>query len=124
MGCQKTKINLMDPKIINDTFEKEPHICSNCECPIGNHLIFFSCPLFSGNPICRDCCMIDMMKDDVDVKVSAKLGNPIDKKIINSICFSCGMNNACQNADLAKKLESNTLGDINGSQPEGPTKTR
>ena len=66
-----------------------------------------------------------MLKDDVDVKVSAKLGNPIDKATINSICQSCGMNNACQNAELAKKLERGAQGDINGpTQQDGPTKTR
>lgn len=116
---------MMDQKIINDTFEKDPHICSMCECESGNHLIFFSCPLFSGNPICTDCCRIDMMKDDVDIKVSAKLGNPIDKATINSICRSCGMNNACQNNELVKKIETETLGGTSGSeQPEGPKKSR
>jgi hypothetical protein len=115
----------MDSKIINDTFEKDPHICSFCECASGNHLVFFKCPLFSGNPICQDCCMIDMMKDNVDAKVAAKLGNPITKETINSICRSCGMNNACQNAELAKKLESGKTGDTNGpEQQEGPRKSR
>lgn len=114
----------MDQKIINDTFEKDPHICSMCECQTGNHLIYFSCPLFSGNPICTDCCRIDMMKDDVDIKVSAKLGNPITKETINSICKSCGMNNACQNSELAKKIELGMQGDINGTEQEGPKKSR
>lgn len=115
----------MGTQIINDTFEKDPHICSMCECPQNNHLVFYECPLFSGNPICRDCCLIDLMKDDVDIKVSAKLGNPIDKQTINSICFSCGMNNACQNNDLAKKIETETLGGTSDSeQPDKPTKTR
>lgn len=114
----------MASKIINDTFEKDPHICSFCDCPPGNHLIWFSCPLFSGYPICTDCCRVDMMKDDVDVKVSAKLGNPIDKATINSICKSCGMNNACQNNDLAKKIEEGLLGGNNGPEQEGPKKSR
>lgn len=117
----------MDPKIINDTFEQEQHICSMCECKSGNHLVFFSCPLFSMNPICTDCCRIDMMKDDVDIKVSAKLGNPITKETINSICHSCGMNNACQNSELAKKIELEMQGEnTNGQtqQPDGPAKTR
>src|SRR5579859_6554807 len=118
----------MDPKIINDTFEKDPHICSMCECQAGNHLVFFSCPLFSGNPICRDCCMVDMMKDDVDIKVSAKLGNPIDKQTINSICRSCGMNNACQNPELVRKIETGILETLGGTsdseQPDGPKKSR
>lgn len=115
----------MNQQIINDTFEEEPHICVFCECPQKNHLIFYNCPLFSGHPICRDCCMVDMMKDDIDVKVSAKLGNPIDKQTINSICSSCGMNNACQNAELVKQIETGTTGESNGpSQPEGPKKSR
>lgn len=114
----------MNKQIINDTFEKDPHVCSNCECQSGNHLIFFVCPLFSGHPICQECCQIAMMKDDVDVKISAKLGNPIDKATINSICRSCGMNNACQNAELAEKLESSTTGDPNVPEQQGPKKTR
>lgn len=117
----------MDPKIINDTFEKDPHICSMCECPPNAHLIFYKCPLFSGHPICQEDCQISMMKDDVDIKVSAKLGNPIDKATINSICRSCGMNNACQNNDLAKKIESGMQEGDNPNeppQPEGPRKTR
>jgi len=117
----------MDPKIINDTFEKDPHICSMCECSPGNHLIFHACPLFSGHPICQEDCQISMMKEDVDVKVSAKLGNSIDKQTINSICRSCGLNNACQNQSLAEKIEKGTLGDFNGNgqeQPEGPAKNR
>lgn len=114
----------MDPRIINDTFEQEPHICSKCECQSGNHLIFFKCPLFSNNPICQDCCQIDMMKEDVDLQVSAKLGNPISKETINSICRSCGLNNACQNQKLANKLEQGQTGDSNGPTPDGPIKTR
>jgi hypothetical protein len=114
----------MDNKIINDTFEKEQHICSFCDCPPGNHLIWFRCPLFSGHPICQEDCQISMMKDDVDVKVSAKLGNPIDKATINSICRSCGMNNACQNQALAETLEKGLLGDTSGPQQEGPAKSR
>lgn len=65
-----------------------------------------------------------MMKDDVDVKVSAKLGNPIDKATINSICKSCGMNNACQNNNLALKIEQGILGEPNGPEQDGPKKTR
>lgn len=117
----------MNPKIINDTFEQEPHVCVFCECPQKNHLIFHSCPLFSGHPICQDCCMVDMMQDDIDKKVSAKLGNPIDKQTINSICRSCGLNNACQNQKLVDQIKRGTLGDFNDNgptQPEGPQKTR
>jgi hypothetical protein len=114
----------MDQQIINDTFGQEQHICSFCGCPAGNHLIFFKCPLFELNPICQEDCQISMLKDDVDVQVSAKLGKPITKELINSICRSCGMNNACQNADLAKKLESNTTGESNGPEQERPRKTR
>ncbi len=114
----------MDPRIINDTFEKEPHICSKCECQSGNHLVFYKCPLFSGFPICIDCCLINMMKDDVDVQVSAKLGRSITKEEINSTCKNCGLNNACQNQKLVENLERGTLGDLNGQQPQGPEKIR
>ena len=114
----------MNPKIINDTFESNPHVCSMCECAPNNHLIFFSCPLFSGHPICQEDCQISMMKDDIDLTISAKLGNPITKETINSICRSCGMNNACQNKDLANKLEQKSIGESNGPEQEGPRKTR
>lgn len=112
----------MDPRIINDAFQKQEHICSCCECLKGNHLIFFKCPLFENNPICQDCCQIDMLKDNVEAQISAKLGRPITKEFINQTCMNCGLNNACQNQDLAKKIEDGTIGDSNGSST--PIKTR
>jgi hypothetical protein len=114
----------MDPRIINDTFEKEQHLCSKCECQSGNHLVFFKCPLFELNPICRDCCLIDMMKDDVDVQISTKLGKPVTKEFINQTCKNCGMNNASQNQKLAEELEKGLQGEPNGPEQQGPAKTR
>src|SRR5216684_2021004 len=104
----------MNPKIINDTFEKDPHICSFCNCLKGNHLVFHRCPLFENNPICQEDCKISMMKDDVDIQVSAKLGRPITKEFINQTCRNCGLNNAYQNNELALKLERGLQGDNNG----------
>jgi hypothetical protein len=112
----------MDPRIINDAFEKTPHLCSVCECGYGNHLIYYRCPLMEGNPICQDCCHLDMMKDDVDVKISAKLGRTVTKEFINETCKNCGLNNACQNQDLVKKIQDGNLGENNG--PSEPIKTR
>jgi hypothetical protein len=114
----------MDSRIINDTFEKEQHICSFCDCPKGNHLIYHRCPLFESNPICREDCQISMMRDDVDVQVSAKLGRPVTKEFINQTCKECGMNNACQNQPRAEQIEKGLLGESNGQQPEGPAKSR
>jgi hypothetical protein len=58
------------------------------------------------------------------VKVSAKLGNPITKETINSICRSCGNNNACQNQKLVDKIEHGAMGESNGPEQSGPQKTR
>jgi hypothetical protein len=114
----------MDPRIINDAFEKEPHICAFCECIKGNHLVFHRCPLFENNPICEEDCRISMMKEDVEAQVSAKLGKPVTKEFINQTCKNCGLNNACQNQKLAEKLENSLPGDFNGPQSEAPRKTR
>jgi positive regulator of sigma E activity len=65
-----------------------------------------------------------MMKEDVDVHMSTKLGRPVTKEFINETCKNCGMNNACQNQALAERLEKELSGDNNATQPEGPTKTR
>ena len=113
----------MDQRIINDTFEKEQHICSFCECPSGNHLIFHKCPLFDNTFICEEDCKVSMMKDDIDVQVSAKLGRSVTKTFINDMCKNCGLNNACQNQKLADQIEKGLPGDGDG-QPEGPKKTR
>jgi hypothetical protein len=114
----------MDQRIINDTFGQEQHICSMCECPKGNHLIFHICPLFDGTTICQEDCQISMMKDDIDLQVSAKLGRPVTKEFINQMCKNCGLNNACQNKDLANKLEQGPTGEINGPEQDRPKKTR
>ena len=114
----------MDPRIINDTFEQEPHICSICECPPSNHLIFHICPLMENTFICQEDCHISMMKDDIEAQISAKLGRPITKEFINQTCKNCGLNNACQNQKLADSLEKGTTGDLNGPEQQGPRKTR
>jgi hypothetical protein len=114
----------MDPRIINDVFEKTLHICSMCECPQNNHLIFHNCPLFENNPICQEDCQISMMKDDIDIQVSTKLGKPVTKEYINQTCRNCGLNNACQNQDLVNKIERGTIGGQDAPEQEGPKKNR
>src|SRR5271154_190702 len=103
----------MDPRIINDTFQKDQHVCSFCECQKGNHLVFHICPLFDYTFICQEDCQVSMMKDDIDIQVSAKLGRPITKEFINQTCKSCGMNNACQNQKLVDQIEHGTQGGPN-----------
>jgi len=114
----------MDPKIINDVFSYVTHKCCMCECADGNHLIFWKCPIFYNEFICSECCSIEFLKDGIDKKVSVKLGKPITTAEINSSCLNCGMNNACQNQDLANKIELGMQGENNGPEQDGPKKTR
>lgn len=46
-----------------------------------------------------------MLTDDIDKKVSARLGKEITKEQINEICTTCGLNCGKQNQDLATSLE-------------------
>lgn len=46
-----------------------------------------------------------MLTDDIDKKVSARLGVEMTKEQINEICNKCGLNCGKQNPDLASSLE-------------------
>jgi hypothetical protein len=47
-----------------------------------------------------------MLTDDIDEKVSARVGKQMTKEQINEICNACGLNCGKQNAELAKSLEN------------------
>jgi len=103
----------MDSRIINDTFEKEQHICAMCECLAGNHLIFHYCLLFENNPVCQDC-VVDLLAEDAPTKVSTKLGRVITKEEIDAVCRQCGFH----------PITTKNLEEGGANEQQGPTKTR
>lgn len=80
--------------------------CSLCVCIPATHILFHSCPILENNPICKDCCLISCLKDDIAIKFSQALGKEITLEQVNEVCKQCGKNYGKQNPELAKKLEN------------------
>lgn len=87
------------------TTPTQKYICPLCECDQNAHLVFWKCPLFENELICQQCCHIEMLTDDIDKKVSARMGKEMTKDQINETCNKCGLNCGKQNPELATKLE-------------------
>ena len=85
--------------------DKNKYICALCECDQNDHLIFWKCPLFENELICQSCCHIEMLYDDIDSKVSARIGKEVSKEFINKTCNDCGKNCAKQNEQVAHSME-------------------
>jgi len=82
-------------------------VCTMCECQPGTHVIFNSCPIMDGFPICAtDCCMIECLKPTIAEKFSKVIGKEITLENVNEACKNCGKNYAKQNPELAKQLEN------------------
>jgi hypothetical protein len=82
----------------------ESFTCVGCDCHPDIHLVGWSCPIFSNEAICFECCQIDTLNDDIDKKFSEKLGYTITKEEINKICTQCGKNNAKQDISLSPEV--------------------
>ena len=93
--------------------DKDPYdfetICTLCTCVEKTHAIFWKCPILDNNPICGECCQIGCLKSDIAERFSKVLEKEITIEEVNEACKKCGKNYACQNPDLAKKIESDSL---------------
>lgn len=94
----------MNQEINKDVYDINTQ-CTLCVCPPGNHILFHLCPILENNPICKDCCLVSCLKDDIAVKFSQVIGKTITLEEINAVCKSCGKNYGKQNPELAKQLE-------------------
>jgi hypothetical protein len=97
-----------EPYQIYNLENKQDFTCNLCECPTNVHICGWACPIFEGNAICSECCLLDALRSDIDKKFSAKLGRDITKEEINEACKNCGKNNATQNEQMADNLENQT----------------
>lgn len=88
----------------------QQHICCLCECnDIIAHACYWKCPIFEGNTICAECCLVDALRPGVEAKFSEKLGRPITREEINKMCGDCGRNHATEDNDLADRIQNNTI---------------
>lgn len=84
--------------------------CVLCECNDPKaHVCYWNCPIFNDFKICATCCTIDVLRKDVEKKISEKLGRKITREEINDFCKKCGRNHAEENDDLADRLTSNSV---------------
>lgn len=96
------------------SFKKEDEFtCVSCECIPEMHISGWKCPIFDNETICSECCLVETLQSDVDVKFSTKLGKTITKEEINKICKDCGRNNATQDVKLSPALLNQQKPDIN-----------
>lgn len=97
---------LKDEDVSYDLKNDDTHVCCLCECnPPNIHLITWKCPIFKGERICSECCLVDALRDDIDQRFSEKLGRKIAKDEINEECKKCGRNCAAQSQEALQNME-------------------
>lgn len=70
------------------------HVCSLCECGPSMHCYFWSCPLFSSEKICVECCLDDITSEEAEQKLKEITGLNRSRKEIDAICKACGKRSA------------------------------
>lgn len=107
-----------NPDHIYDLENKQDFTCNLCECPTNVHICGWKCPIFEGNTICSECCLLDALRENIDTKFSEKLGRKITKEEINEFCKNCGKNHATQDEQMADNMENQTTIGENTTKPE------
>lgn len=90
--------------------KKNDEMCMLCECgDPGMHVCYWKCPIFEGNTICAECCLLDALRPGIEKKFSEKLGRDITREEITKACGDCGRNHATEDVALAEQLEANSF---------------